>query len=165
MSIRNSRIATVVALSVVASAAFGVGVSERHHIRALSPSLEGLASQMAHYRAIAMACRGSDGMTMNKVFWKPYLDTVPRAQRALFIATVKSRSEPELLAMSGPYSPLRCDDALDVFEAQYPAINGPFGAGPAAEPICWSDVTDANRCDGVGDDDIFAGVAPLIAGY
>ena len=165
MSIRHFSIATVVAFSVLASAAFGAGVTDRHHVRALSPSLEALVSQMAHYRAIAMACRGSDGTTMNKVFWKPYLETVPRAQRALFIATVKSRSEPELLAMSGPDSPLRCDDALDVVEAQYPAISGPFGAGPAAEPICWSDVTDANRCEGVGDDDILAGVDPLLAGY
>ena len=102
---------------------------------------------------------------MNKVYWKPYLATVPSTQRPLFIATVKSRSEPELLALSGPDRPLRCDDALDIVEAQFPAINGPFGAGPAAEPICWSDVTDTNRCESVGEDDILAGVEPLLNGY
>ena len=135
------------------------------HVSALSPEIDALATQMAHYRAITVACRASDGTAMNKVYWKPFLAGIPSRQRTLFLATVKSRSEPELAAMSGPDSPLRCDDALDRIEDQFPAISGPFGAGPAAEPICWSDVTNTNRCEGVGDDDILAGVDPLLAGY
>lgn len=160
-----SKFMTVIFLSCTVAIATGADAAGRGHGSTLSPTVDALASQMAHYRAIAVACRGSDGTAMNKVYWRPYLAAVPATQRPSFIATVKARSEPELLAMSGPDSPLRCDDALDIVEAQFPAINGPFGAGPAAEPICWSDVTDTNRCEGVGEDDILAGVEPLLNGY
>jgi hypothetical protein len=45
---------------------------------------------------------------------------------------------------------------------RYPSV---FEAGEAAEPICWSDVTDTNRCEGTGEDDVLAGLPALLDGY
>jgi hypothetical protein len=151
-------IITVALLTTTASAA-----DMPRYANALSSDADVLASDMARYRGIAVACRVSDGTNLNRAWWEPRIAAlVPLSQRGIFTETVKRRSAPIIQSMSGPDSPLKCDDALDVVEDQFPSI---AEAGPAAEPICWSSVDDTNRCEGTGEDDILAGVPALLDGY
>lgn len=149
-------------LALLAASSAAAADMPSRHVGALSPEADALANEMAYYRGVVVACRASDGTALNEAFWAPRFAVVPQNQRALFAATVKSRAMPTLQQMSGPDAPLKCDDALDLVEDQFPSI---AEAGPAAEPICWSDVTDTNRCGAAGDDDILAGVDPLLEGF
>ena len=150
---------SVLALFLVASSASAADMSGRY---GLPPQLDSMASEMAYYRGIAIACRPTDGTNLNQFYWAPRLAIIPQSQKTLFSNTVKARSQPIVDQMSGPDRALRCDDALDGVESGYPSI---FEAGLGAEPICWSDVTDMNRCTGTGTDDILAGVDALLDGY
>jgi cytochrome c556 len=133
------------------------------HRSALSPAADALATEMAPYFGLAQACRPYDGSNLNKSFWDGRISSaVPNSQLNLFSEVVRSRAQPTIQQLSGPDAPLKCDDALDRVEDQFPSL---AEAGEAAEPICWSDVTDANRCEGTGEDDILAGVGPLLDGY
>jgi hypothetical protein len=157
------RIITTLVAVAIASPAVAADMPSRHrHVAALSPNIDALASQMAHYRAIAVACRASDGTNLSRAFWDTRLTAVPTSQKSLFANTVKARSNAEAAALSGPDSALKCDDALDVVEDQFPSV---AEAGAQSTPLCWSDVTDTNSCDGTGDDDILAGVDALLEGY
>lgn len=130
--------------------------------RGLSPEATALANEMAYYRGVAIACRPTDGTVLNKAFWEPRIATLRPTERAAFTASVKALTQPTLTQLSGPDAALKCDDALDLVEDRFPSI---AEAGPAAEPVCWSDVTGMNACPGIGDDDILAGVDALLDGY
>jgi hypothetical protein len=125
----------------------------------LSPEAEALASEMAGYMSAAKACRATDGTNLNRFYWEPRINSVVApTQRVAFSNVVKSRAAP---MFNGPDVALKCDDYLDVIEDRYPS----FAEAPTATPLCWSDVTDLNRCEGTGDDDILAGVDALAEGY
>ena len=129
----------------------------------LSVAAEELADDMAHYAGLAKACAASDGSNLNRNYWEPKIRAVvPQNEYRLFARIVRLRSNQTFQQMAGPDAPLKCDDALDRVQKRYPSI---FEAGEAAEPICWSDVTDTNRCEGTGEDDILAGLPALLDGY
>jgi hypothetical protein len=150
----------VIIASLMASTASAADMALAHHT--LTPQVDMLASELAQYRAITIACRPTDGTILSRAYWQPRLSIVPASQKEQFTRVVKARSAPIIASMSGPDRALRCDDALDIVENAYPSI---FEGGPAAEPVCWSDVTGMNACPGIGDDDILAGVDALLEGY
>lgn len=150
----------IASLSLPANAA---DMPKRHeHVIALSSQVDMLATEMAQYRAVAVACRATDGTNLSAAYWSPKLAIVPTSQKTLFAATVKSRSAPIIASMSGPDRALQCDDALDRAENAFPSVAEVTAAGT---PLCWSDVTGTNACAGTGDDNILAGVDALLDGY
>ncbi len=153
-------IATI-AVSLVATSATAADMPSRY-ANALSPQADALANEMAYFRGVVNACRVSDGTILNQAFWAPRFAIVPESQRALFAATVKSRSLPTLQAMSGPDSALRCDAAIDAISSRYESIDD---AGPGATPVCFDDPIGDYACPGVGEFDPLAGLPALLEGY
>lgn len=156
-----NRIVGVFAASIVASSAIAADMPSRYS-NALSPQADALANEMAYFRGVVNACRTSDGTILNQAYWSPRFAIVPESQRALFAATVKSRSIPTLQAMSGPDSALRCDDAIDAISSRYESIDD---AGPGATPVCFDDPVGDYACSGVGEYDPLAGVNAILEGY
>lgn len=150
-----------IALLLTASSATAADMPMRH-VGALSPEANALAESMAWYRGVAVSCRPTDGTNLNRIYWEPRVNAVVGPQqRVAFANVVKLMSMPTVMQMSGPDRALQCDDALDVVEGRFPS----FAEAPEATPLCWSDVTDTNRCPGTGTDDILAGLDSLLEGY
>ncbi len=132
------------------------------YANALSPEADALASEMARFMGAAKACRATDGTNLNRIYWEPRIAAVvPQSSLVYFSNVVRARAVPTQQTMSGPDVALKCDDYLDFVEDQFPS----YAEAPMETPLCWSDVTDLNRCEGTGDDDIFAGLDPLLGGY
>jgi hypothetical protein len=157
----NRLLASALLAAALATPAIAADMTAQR-VSALAPPVDALASELGHYRAVAIACRPTDGTILSREFWASRLTIVPTRQKTSFANAVKARSAPEIEAMSGPDRALRCDDALDQVEDRFPSV---AEAGAGATPLCWSDVTDTNRCEGTGDDDILAGVPALLNGY
>ncbi len=154
-------IAATLVASLIASSAVAADMPVRH-VGGLSSEANVLAADMAWFRGVAVACSPTDGTNLNRIYWEPRVNAiVAPQQRMAFANVVKSLSAPTFQMMSGPDRALQCDDALDVVEDRFPS----FAEAPTATPLCWSYVTDLNRCEGTGDDDILAGLPALLEGH
>jgi hypothetical protein len=161
MEPKVKRIIGVITASLMASSAIAADMPTRY-ANALSPQADSLAFEMARFMGAAKACRYTDGTNLNRVYWEPRIAAVvPQSSLVSFSNIVRARAVPTTQMMSGPDVALKCDDFLDATEDQFPS----FAEAPTATPLCWSDVTDLNRCEGTGVDDILAGLDPLLEGY
>jgi hypothetical protein len=152
--------ATIVA-SLIATSAMAADMPARY-ANALSPQADALAFEMSKYMGAAKACRATDGTNLNRQYWEPRIAAVvPQSSLVSFSNVVRARAVPTQQTMSGPDVALKCDDFLDDVSESYPS----FDEAPTGTPLCWSDVTDLNRCEGTGNDDILAGLDPLLEGY
>ncbi len=155
------RIIGVIFASAVATSAIAADMPSRY-ASSLSPEADFLAFEMSQYMGAAKACRATDGTNLNRQYWVPRIAAVvPQSSLVSFSNIVLARAVPTVQMMSGPDVALKCDDFLDSVEDSFPS----YAEAPTETPLCWSDVTDLNRCTGTGMDDIFAGLDPLLEGF
>jgi hypothetical protein len=127
----------------------------RKHISALTPSEQITAGEMAQAKAIAQACRASDGTILSRAYWTPRLAGV--VHRNTFSNVVRQRANIiQAQEYSGPDVALRCDDQLDVLRDRY---------DEGQSPLCWDDPIGGDACEGIGEMDPFAGLDALLQGY
>ncbi len=155
------KVVGVIVASLIASSAVAADMPARYS-NALSPQADALASEMARFMGAAKACRATDGTNLNRIYWEPRIAAVvPQSSLVYFSNVVRARAVPTMQTLSGPDVALKCDDFLDATEDQFPS----FSEAPTGTPLCWSDVTDLNRCEGTGDDDPLAGLDAILEGY
>ncbi len=155
----QNKLATI-ALLLTASSAHAADMPR--YTNALSPQADALANEMARYMGAAKACRYTDGTNLNRIYWEPRIAAVvPQSSLVSFSNIVRARAVPTQQMLSGPDVALKCDDFLDATEDKFPA----YAEAPTGTPLCWSDVTDLNRCEGTGDDAILAGLPALLEGF
>jgi hypothetical protein len=129
----------------------------------LSRDAEELADEMAGFVAISQACKSYNASSMNRSYWEPRINTtVPKGQLSLFAKIVAARAEPIRQQLSGPSSPLLCDDQLSALADRYPNLDE---AGPAGFPVCFDDPIGDFDCNETHGYDPLAGVDALLEGY